>query len=252
MLALVAIIIIAFCNLGLGLVVLLKNRGSATNICFSIFAFMLSAWLIITYYSNDVALNHSLQLWLNRITIFIPGVALFFLLLFSLLFTRKAHKYFRPFAVLFGFTSLIVSFISTTPLVIASIYPKDDFVAIRYGAFTPLFFVFILGEFLAIISILTFSIRRLSGAAKARTQIMAGSIFLALAVTVITNLILPVGFNNYHYVSLGLISTIIIVGGFTYAIIKHRLFDIRSVVARSIAYFLLLVTLGSTYAFLTF
>ena len=240
MLALVAIIIIALCNLGLGLVVLLKNRGSLTNITFSIFAFMLAAWLLITFYSNDVALNHALQLWLNRVTIFIPGVALYFLLLFSLLFTRKGDKYFRSFAMLLGLISLVVSVIATTPLVISSIYPRDNIVAIKYGTLTPLFFIFIVAEFIAIIAILTMSVGRLSGAAKARTQIMAGSIFLALVVTVITNLVLPVAFNNYRYVPLGLVSTIIIVGGFTYAIIKHRLFDIRSVVARSVAYFLLL------------
>lgn len=253
MLALVLIVFIALCNLALGLVVLLKNRGNFTNISFSIFAFMLSVWLVITYYSNDTTLSYDLQLWLNRLTVFMPALALYFLLLFSLEFTRQnTSKYFRPFAVLFGFTTLAVSIISMTPLVVKEIYPHEGIIAMHFGIFTPIFSLFIIGEFVAIVTILTMSSRRLTGAAKVRTQIMTASLFLALIVTFITNLIMPVVFNNFRYVPLGLLSTIIIVGGFTYAIIKHRLFDIRSVVARSIAYFLLLATLGSLYGFVTF
>lgn len=252
MLALVAISIIAVCNLALGLVVLLKNRGSMTNVSFSIFTFILAAWLPITYFSNDLSLSHELQLWLNRITVFLPGIGLYFLLLFSLLFTRRNSRYLRSLAVFLGLTSLTVSVIATTPLLITNIYPRDNIIAIEFGIFTPVFSVFIIGQFLAIIAILLLSARRLSGAPKARTQLMTGSLFLAIALLVATNLILPVGFSNYRYVSLGLLSTIVIVGGFTYAIIKHRLFDIRSVVARSVAYIMLLVTLGSIYGFVTF
>lgn len=247
-----AIFFVAVCNLVLGLVVLLKNRASMTNVSFSIFTFLLAVWMPITYYSNNIALSHEQLLWLNRITVFIPAVALYFLLLFSLLFTRFVYKYLRTLGVFLGITSLIVSLIATTPLFIKEIYPQDNIVAISYGVFTPVFSFFIVAEFLTIITILTVSTRRLNGAAKARTQIMTSSLFLAIALLVVTNLVLPVGFNNYGYILIGLLSTFIIVGGFTYAIIKHRLFDIRSVVARSVAYILLLVTLGSTYAFITF
>jgi len=252
LLALIAVIVVAFCNLVLGLIVLLKNRGSLTNVSFGIFAFLLSAWIVINFYSNDAALSHGAQLWLNRATISIPVFALYFLLLFSLQFTRFGNRRFRSFAILFGVFSLIFGAASATPLLISGVTPKGNIIVANFGPFIAYFSVFIICLFLAIIIILLGSLRRLDGAAKARTQIMAASLFAALAITVITNLIMPVIFHQFNYTVIGILSTIIIVGGFTYAIVRHRLFDIRAVIARSMAYLLLLVTLGTAYALITF
>jgi signal transduction histidine kinase len=48
--------------------------------------------------------------------------------------------------------------------------------------------------------------------------------------------------------SLGPISTTLFVGFTSYAIVRHRLLDIRLVIARTIAYGLLLITMGGVYA----
>ena len=60
------------------------------------------------------------------------------------------------------------------------------------------------------------------------------------------NLILPLS-GEYRYVQLGPASTIIFVGVVAYVIVKHRLFDIRLAITRSIVYFLILATLASLY-----
>lgn len=252
MFALLAVLTVAFCNLALGLIVLLKNRGNFTHTSFGVFAFIMAVWLTCNYFSNIVILDHQLLLWLNRVTFFLSGMGLYFLLLFSLEFTRFKYKYFRPFAISFGLTTLAISLISMSRLVIADIVPKPKAVTITFGPLIWLFTPFIVGLFLAIIAILAGSIPRLRGSARARTRIMTVSLFVSLATTVGTNLILPVAYGNYDFVLIGMLSTIIIVGGFSYAIVRHRLFDIRTIVARSIAYLMLLFTLGGLYAFITF
>lgn len=252
MFALIAVLIVAFCNLFLGLIVLLKNRGNFTHTSFGIFAFLMTIWLLCNYYSNNVLFSFQLLIWLKRITIFLPGLGLYFLLLFVLEFTRYRYKRFRPFAITFGLLTLLLSTISATPLLVADIVPRGNVVTVTFGPLVPLYSAFIMALFLAIVMILANSIPRLRGAARARTEIMTGSLFIALGITVVTNLILPVLFSNYSYILLGLLSTVIIVGGFSYAIVRHRLFDIRTIVARSVAYLLLLLTLGVTYALITF
>src|SRR3990167_8611071 len=199
MFATVAVLAIAFCNLALGLIVLLKNRRNFTNVSFSVFAITLAVWLVATYFSNDVSLSRNILLQLTRFSLFVPNLALYFLLLFSLEFTGYIKRYFVPFAWVSGLSALVVSLISTTPLLIAGLEPQQDVVILKFGPFAPIFTFFIIGQFLAVIFILLSSVHRLRGSARARVQYMAISLFLALSILVTTSLIMPLIFRNYDY-----------------------------------------------------
>lgn len=60
--------------------------------------------------------------------------------------------------------------------------------------------------------------------------------FLAASILgVVFNLILP-WFNNYSLIWLGPVFTTIVAATVAYSIVRHKMFDIRSVIARSIAY----------------
>jgi signal transduction histidine kinase len=65
---------------------------------------------------------------------------------------------------------------------------------------------------------------------------------------IITNGILPVVVSNWNYARVGPFLSVLLVGSVTFSIIRNRLFDIRSVVARSVTYTLVLTTLGGFYA----
>lgn len=255
MFILIAVFLVALSNLALGLIVLLKNRGNFINTSFGIFAFIMSVWLVADFYSNSVflaILSYRFSLNLNRITFFLSGMGLYFLWLFAMEFTRLGYKYFRPLAISVGLFCLGASILSTTSLVLKGILPGKDGVILRTGPLIWPFMAFIVGLILAIIVTFAISIPRLKGPSRVRTKIMTASLFLSLSIAAATNLILPVVFQNYRYITLGLLSTSIIVVGFTYAIVRHRLFDIRIIVTRSIAYLLLLITLAASYAFVSF
>jgi hypothetical protein len=64
---------------------------------------------------------------------------------------------------------------------------------------------------------------------------------------VLTNFILPAFFKTTDLLPFGPAYTLFFSISFTYAIIRHRLLDIRAVVARSVAYALLLGTLAIAY-----
>ncbi len=121
-----------------------------------------------------------------------------------------------------------------------------------FGPLTFIYLAYLVILVLIEINILRIGHKRLNSQARARTGIMATSLFLTLIILVSTNLVLPLYFENYSYVGLGLFSTVFVIAGFSYAIVKLRLFDIKLVVARSITYAMLLFTLASLYGFITF
>ncbi len=65
------------------------------------------------------------------------------------------------------------------------------------------------------------------------------------------NLFLP-WFGNYHLIWLGPIFTCNLVAAIGYAVIRHRMFDVRLVVARSVAYLLTLLAVAVLYGFVIF
>lgn len=65
------------------------------------------------------------------------------------------------------------------------------------------------------------------------------------------NLILP-GFGEYRYIAIGPISTTILIIAIAYSIVRHKLFDIRLVIARAVGYTASLIILALVYGFLVF
>jgi signal transduction histidine kinase len=71
------------------------------------------------------------------------------------------------------------------------------------------------------------------------------AIYAILAAT--TSIVLPLVSNSWSTSKFGPLFTLVLVGVVAYSIVRHRLFDIRLVIARSIAYTLLLATLSGFY-----
>lgn len=86
-------------------------------------------------------------------------------------------------------------------------------------------------------------------------RLQAGIFFdgylLSCVLGVFFNLLLP-GFGNYQLIWVGPIASSFYVGATAYGIIKHRLFDIRIVVARSVGYVLATLAIGIAYGGVAF
>ena len=67
----------------------------------------------------------------------------------------------------------------------------------------------------------------------------------------VTNALLPSAFGYYGATNAGSLFSAILVAGIAYTIIRHKLFDIRLVVARSLAYLLSVGVLGVGYSLLS-
>lgn len=110
--------------------------------------------------------------------------------------------------------------------------------------------------YLAVAFALTlYPIYRKTFAEKGLYRLQAGIFFdgylLSCMLGVFFNLLLP-GFGNYQLIWIGPIASSFYVGATAYGIIKHRLFDLRIVVARSVGYLLAILAIGIAYGGVAF
>lgn len=87
---------------------------------------------------------------------------------------------------------------------------------------------------------------RSTGVERSRISIVLIGLALATIAGATFNLFLPI-FNDYTLVKFGPVSTLIFVATSTYAIARHRLFDIKLAAVRAITYGCALLTLSGVY-----
>lgn len=96
-----------------------------------------------------------------------------------------------------------------------------------------------------------FKARHLKGAARLQAQFFFVGFLLTSIFGVLFNLILP-WFGNYRLIWSGPLFTSAFMITVGYSIIRHRMFDVRLIVARSITYLTSLIILATVYGFVVF
>jgi len=146
--------------------------------------------------------------------------------------------------LLFLFSKLIVSVdvshFNNTVVLNTALYPVYAFIFVAYAVAA---FVIMVKKYRA-------ALRSSSRIYRLRLSLVVWSIVFGMLFGSFFNLILPL-FGNYSFLWLGPIGIIPSSLIFWYAVLRHGLFDIRSVAARGLMYFLLLGSLLVAYAALT-
>ncbi len=249
-LLLVADALLAAALLVLGSLVLLKNSKLFLNRIFFLFVTSIAGWILSNYFSNDQSLTRGYALLANHLTLFLPALTMILMLVFvgGLTEDRFYKKYGRLYVGVLG----AASFLSLTPLVIAGVHKQGEVWAIAFGPLSPLYFVNIILPVLTVIGILVVSIGHSKGIERLRYSTIFWSVISAVLINMVTNAAVPLLNGSFALTNLGPISVILVVGGLFYSIIRHQLFDVRAVVARSLAYLLSILALGLLYGTITF
>ncbi len=251
-LSLTLLIIVCAIHAFIGMIVVIKNPKDRTNLVFGGFIASVIGWLVANYFSNDLGASLFVANILNRVTFIMPGLALYFLLLFMLELTRFIRKLNTVQLVALSLFCVSGSLFAGTNAVVAGIIPRPAGYEVIFGPLSPLYFGFLLLLGCFIFGIQVVALRRLQGQERARLQYISLTLVVSTVLSLFTNAVLPVLSVNYYFSDLGPLSTVVASAGFGYTILRYRLFDIRFVVARSITYILLLTTLGGLYGFATF
>lgn len=232
----------------LGAIVLFRNVRNITFWLFGVVALISILWSAANYTTNHVQ-GYQWQLFANRLSLFIGFLLIQAVWLLSLYFPHKISKHSLQLRLTFIVTPVILFITLFTRGVVDSVVyrPEKNITDINIGSLFNLYIFAAVLFFILLIFNFYKSYRAIGINQIQKQQILYASIGLGLAFVwaVATAVVIPSATNNWEISKYGAVGSLFLVGFISYAIIKHKLFDIRLVFVRSIGYVLSLLTIGA-------
>src|SRR3989344_2393778 len=242
---LIVLVVSSVLNFFIALWVFIRNPKNRLNQVFGLFGVSVIAWTIFNYLADNAP---SGNLGFARLTLFFGSSGLLSLFLLSTLFpTPKTKRRAWKFFYLFSAINLLLCL---TPLYFSSTAVTDSGAQLEVGSFYYLLPLYVL------VSVSWSLWNLLSGNSKRpaveRSQVRLFSIGLAIYVglAVISNVILPLAVNDWSSSRYGPIFTVPFVAVTSYAVVKHKLFDLRLALTRSVAYIVAVGVVALLYSIL--
>lgn len=227
------LIFIIFANSFLGLMILLRNPRSTTNRLFFALVICCILWMISSFLTDNAPIEQ--RLWWGKLAFVFPIFVTLCLALLSKVFPINTKSSKNLPIKLFGLAAVGV-IISLTDLVVNGMQVKANGTDLTPG---PLYFGFVI----IIVLILAYAIRNqiktrgiLTKSQKVQSQLIITGFVLGFLWVLATNVLLPLVQASWQTTNIGPFGTVIFIAFTAYAIIRYRMFDIRYVVFRLLAY----------------
>ncbi len=239
----------ALVSFTIALFVYLNNSRSSTNVLFSALIFFIGLYPIFNYLSLISVDADTALFWAKFILISaIPAGPLFYL--FVTVFPATKFTVHKGISIGIAIWVLLNIFLAIFGKVFQSVSIVNGVPEIVSG---PAVGSFGLLQILSIIAgsrELILKYRRSSGLLRRQLQYITFGIITSFGLTVITTLIFPLVLGINFFIPISPI--FLLVAGITiaYTIVRHRLLDIRLVVARTVSYSLLVGIFGIFYTLL--
>ena len=251
MIDLAILIICNIANVVLGLGIFLRNPKKLINKVFAFLSLSIVAWTTLNFLADHASDDWTLLL--TRLT-FIGGalITLSMLTLSRYFPNDKVLK--KSFVNKVQLTLVfIISFFSVSPWIVGS--AKSGL----YGAeltIGPLYFIYIL-YIVQAIAVFLYNFRAQSKKAhtvlqKNQIRLIVIGLLLYAFFAIGSNLVLPLLVDTWTSSRFGPLFSFFLVGVVGYAVVRHRLFDIKFAVARSMAYLLSIVIFAGVYGLIVF
>lgn len=243
-------VLTATASIILGAFALIRNPKITINRLFAIFTAAVSLWVASSYFSNADVIGH--QLFFNRVAYTTALAVTVSLLAFSWYFPTQIKKTSaQRIAVVL---SPIFFVLTITPLVVASYRarPNESVTDIQGGPLYLMILAYIILLFAFVAKNFYRSYKSAGASDKSQIKLVAFGIGVVFVWVALTAALIPYFTGNWSLAIYGPTSIIILTSSIGYSIIKHKLFDIRLVVARSLGYILTLTTLVGIYVVVIF
>jgi len=240
-------IVIIVATLSLGALVLLRNPKNYTSQLFALLVVVLSVWMTASFF-EDIASRATLATLFLRVDFgFGPIVGILFYEFTNNLIDAPIFKNRFVHGLIAGLALIAAALGAIVVLSVPTIHHTASGVQFDTTSWEIPYDIFVLLPFLFGVISLFIRNHRAKGREKSQTRIIMTGLTIWVTLALLANLVLPSVFNIPTLSRIGIYGAIFYIGFTAYAIVKHRLFDIRLVVARTLAYTLLLVTLTGLY-----
>lgn len=237
-------LLIALAFIVLGLITLTRNSKSNQNRYFFFYSFSLAIWLVSNYIAGDPGVPDQLALIANKAVFLFGGLAILFLLFFIKSLIQKRFTRLEKAAVISYFLMLAASI---TPFIVSDVFVQNNTYAIEFGTLSGPYFLLLLAVLYFSILNLVQARKRSTGILRSQLDVVYFSFATGILAIIITNALLPFVFSYYRLTQIGSFFSVFFVVGLAYAIIRHKLFDIRLIFARTAAYALSWLVLTLAY-----
>lgn len=230
-------------NLVLGLFVFRANPRSRINFLYAVFAIALAFWNISLFFTILAVWP---QIIWSRLALSFGVIMATALFSFSLVFPGS-FRVRRWIDLVLTIFAVILTGLTLTKWTVSRVEVVDGYITGDFGLVIIPFSIYLLLGFFGSIFVLFHKYNQLSGLARQQLfYVLTGVGFFTLAFLA-TNLILPVFFGIFKYNNFGPIFSLPMIMLIGYAIVKHRLMDIRVVIQRSVLYLVTLAIVTAIY-----
>lgn len=235
---------VAIAGIGiLGFVVYFNNRESVTNRSFLYFSIITILWGIVNYLSYQFS-DEDTVLWLLRFIMFFAVFQAFFLYRLFHVFPDKVSHFSKKHKYILIPITLLTAVMTLTPYLFSNIIGTleiGEVAQVQKGFGILLFAVVSVGLVIRGLYLLLKKERRTSkDERKPFTLILTGT-FIMFALIIAFNFILPIFFNKPQYTPLGALFIFPFVAFTSYAILKHKLFNIKVAATATLVFILSVV-----------
>lgn len=246
------LLLVGFCNIIFAALVLSKNTKKLSNIGFFIASIGMAGWVIgvaVFLLSNDASIAISVA----RLYYVFPLIIGFGLILFSLSFPD--YKRVNMPVVISIFVSMVILsglILFHDGFLLHDIVYHDWGKEVTFNRSHYLIYsLYLIITYGGTLCITYLKSHREKGIYAAQASLFFWGWLITVSIGAGFNLFLP-WFGNYELIWIGPYCTAIFMVAIAYSIVRHHLFNIRSVVARSIAYLLSIAVLTVIYTSLIY
>ncbi len=253
----IAVVVLALFSIFLGLFALARNTQSPINRAFALFAEVTAVWMVANYVGSAFKYIPWARYFIQTDFLLGPLVA-FSVWQFGRELLSEATPERRPgsgrIKLAFLVVALGASLSSLFPIVAHIGINEQHMLVITYGDLYSFYTVALLGEAVIGLFIIFRALLKATGKLKNQIQSMVFGLVLFVLLVAIPNLIMPI-FTNSDYL-------LFIAGNFAYlgivaftfvtfySIVRHRLFDIRLAVVRTIGFITTVGLVSGVYSLL--
>jgi signal transduction histidine kinase len=221
----------------LAIVVLSRNPQAKINRVFALFSFATIIWASFNYLADHGPVEGTLLF--TRLTFIASLLIAYAAVVLGFNFPIANLSRGKIAQRLFNALLVITGLITFTPLLVTDAVQKPSGAMLETGVLYPIFFGIVIFAMSLFVRGLRLQYKNAVNAAqKSQIKLVLAGIVLYGVCASVANLILPVLLDDWTSSRYGPIFMLITVSLIGYAIVRHRLFDIRSYAVRSLAYLL--------------
>ena len=228
----------------LGFSVYFNNTSSVTNKTFLTFSIITLIWGGTNYLFYQIH-NPEISIWFLRVVLFFAVWQAFIIFQLFFVFPSKKTTFPKWYKYILIPVVILTSILMLTPLGIEGVKelsPEGRIIKAHNGQAIPLFGL--LGIFLVVGGLYAFirkAKRAINSERKSYWFILTGTA-ITFALIIIFNLILPSAFDDSRFIPLGALFVFPLIAFTSYAILRHKLFNIKIAAVGIFTFLLSIVT----------